>query len=97
MTLLNSNASRAAIIRELQNLARNPSILPGDGIIIYFAGHGTEVLKERQGNGDSPRVQAILSQDANMDDVHPIPDFTLGFLIAAIHEAKGDNIVSYFH
>ena len=87
--LLDHDASRDAIINGLMGLRDNKEIQPGDPILIFYAGHGAEIVEEGTG-----KVQSIISQDYDGISVHPIPDRTIGSLLAQIHAAKGDNIVS---
>jgi len=87
--LLDQGASRDAIINGFMGLRDNKEIQPGDPILIFYAGHGAEIVEEGTG-----KVQSIISQDYDGISVHPIPDRTIGSLLAQIHAAKGDNIVS---
>ncbi|KAF9529617.1 caspase domain-containing protein [Crepidotus variabilis] len=90
--LLDSQATRIAIIKAFENLANNPKIQQGDAILVFFAGHGTIVPFQAEGSVTEERIQSVLPQDFDGQVVHPIPDFTLGELIAAVHREKGDNI-----
>lgn len=86
--LLDQGASRDAIINGFMGLRDNKEIQPGDPILIFYAGHGAEIS---EGTG---KIQSIIPQNHDGIDVHPIPDWTIGSLLAQIHAAKGDNIVS---
>ena len=92
--LLDQHASRNAIIGAFKNLKDNKEIQSGDPILIFYAGHGAEIV-----DGDAKetrKIQAIIPQDHDGITVHPIPDRTVGGLLAEIHKVKGDNIVSRF-
>ena len=90
--LLDQDASRNAIINAFESLRVNDDIRLGDPILIFYAGHGAEIV-----DGDAKetrKIQAIIPQDHDGITVHPIPDRTVGGLLAQIHKVKGDNIVS---
>ena len=90
--LLDKAASRRAIIDEFKRLQDDERIKVGDPILIYFAGHGSEI---QSGEG---KMQAIVPQDycgSLGKEVPAIPDRTIGALIAQIAEKKGDNIVRF--
>jgi len=92
--LLDQAASRNAIIGAFESLKVNDDIQPGDPILIFYAGHGAEIV-----DGDAKetrKIQSIIPQDHDGATVHPIPDRTVGGLLAEIHKVKGDNIVSGF-
>jgi len=93
-SLLNKSASRAAIIEAFIQLQDDKRIKEGDPILIYFAGHGSELSGPESGPGK--RTQAIVPQDYCEEygkQVPAIPDHTIGALVAKIAEKKGDNIV----
>ena len=90
--LLDQDASRNAIIGAFESLRVNDDIQLGDPILIFYAGHGAEIL-----DGDAKetrKIQSIIPQNHDGITVHPIPDRTIGGLLAEIHKVKGDNIVS---
>ena len=93
IVLLDQAASRNAIIKAFLGLKDNAEIQRDDAILIFYAGHGAEILDGAEGR----KIQSIVPRDCNEVDVHPIPDKTIGNLLAQIHEAKGDNIVSSFY
>lgn len=89
-SLLNTDASRRSIIEAFQSLASSPRIKEGDPIVIYFAGHGTELSYE-----DGNTFQAIIPHDFCAGSIYVIPDHVLGRLIEEIAKEKGNNIVSF--
>ena len=89
--LLDQGASRNAIIGGFKSLEGNQEIQTGDPILIFYAGHGAEIV-----DGGGRTIQAIIPQDHDGITVHPIPDRTVGGLLAQIYKVKGDNIVSGF-
>jgi len=96
-SLLNKSASRAAIIEAFIQLRNDERINEGDPILIYFAGHGSELPGPEGGPGK--RTQAIVPQDYCEEygkQVLAIPDHTIGALVAKIAEKKGDNITLIF-
>ena len=98
--LINEAASRLAILEGFRRLANDTRIRHGDPILVYFAGHGSEVHAPQRWESGRPgaKVQCILPHDAYFDSgdemVAPIPDHTLGALLDAISQEKGNNIVS---
>ncbi|KAF9529620.1 caspase domain-containing protein [Crepidotus variabilis] len=92
VALLDGQATRTAILDAFKALANNPKIHQGDAILIFFAGHGTIVPIQAENSALGQRIQSVLPQDFDGQTIHPIPDYTLGDLIAAIHGEKGDNI-----
>ena len=93
-TLLNKEASRAAIIEAFFNLRDDGRIVEGDPIFIYFAGHGSEIASPEGDVGS--KLQALLPQDYCVKDEKYVPaisDRTIGALIVQIAQKKGDNIV----
>jgi len=97
--LTNKAASRSNIISALAGLSTDPRIQPGDPIVFYFAGHGSEIYAPEgwECGGPRERIQVLVPQDycSNADHEIPgIPDRTIGFLLDKIAHSKGDNIVS---
>jgi len=77
----------------------DPRIKIGDGIIIYYAGHGGETDSPPGWEAEGGKTQYILPHDIKTKDendivIQGIPDRTLASLINQIAKAKGDNIVS---
>ena len=97
--LRNAQATRTAIIAEFCALETNTDINPGDPILIYYAGHGGEVIPpaDWEAGGADSKTQMLISHDyrTKVDgrEVYGIPDRTIGVLINRIAKAKGDNIV----
>jgi hypothetical protein len=102
LVLTDSKATRAAIIKALHDLAEDGRIAKGDAILVYYAGHGTELKPPTnwEAGGRDSKIQAIVPYDCTISpkdfqpDVPPIPDHLLENLLSNIAETKGDNIVS---
>ncbi|KDR74065.1 hypothetical protein GALMADRAFT_250798 [Galerina marginata CBS 339.88] len=99
--LLKEKASRSAIIRAFQRLQDDPRIKDGDPIFIFYAGHGSELLSPRPWHtgGAGSKFQVIVPQDYCTRpgrEVHVIPDRTIGALLKAIADKKGNNITVVF-
>ncbi|KAH7337210.1 caspase domain-containing protein [Rhizoctonia solani] len=96
--LLDEQAKRADIIKAFQSLAKpDNGIEHGNPIIIYYAGHGSEIAPPPDWEADEPKVQCIIPQDTNtVDGVIVIPAFTIGALVHRISQEKGDNITLIF-
>lgn len=100
--LTDSKATRAAIIKALRNLAEDDRIAKGDAILVYYAGHGTELNPPTnwEAGGRDSKIQAIVPYDCTVSpedaqpEVPPIPDHFFEVLLSNIAETKGDNIVS---
>ena len=99
--LENELATRAAILENLRSLANDPRIQRQDPIIVYYAGHGSEIEgpPSWEAGGQNANIQATMPYDVYCQSgskmVDPIPDRTLGALLDGISQNKGDNIVSY--
>ncbi|CAE7159374.1 unnamed protein product [Rhizoctonia solani] len=96
--ILDEQAKRADIIKAFQDLAKpDNGINRDDPIVIYYAGHGSEIKPPPDRAANGPQVQCIIPQDTSKDDgVVPIPDFTIGTLVHKISREKGDNITLIF-
>ena len=91
--LLNEEASRSGIIQAFIDLRKDTRIKEGYPILIFYAGHGAEVISpERWETGDT-KIQAIVPHDYPV--VPYLPDRTIGALIDLISGEKGDNIVCH--
>ena len=93
-TLLGESASRAAIINAFLSFRDDGRIEEGDPILIYYAGHGSQIASPEGEVGS--KLQVLLPQDycARREKYVPvITDRTIGALIAQIAQKKGDNIV----
>ncbi|KIJ27950.1 hypothetical protein M422DRAFT_71496 [Sphaerobolus stellatus SS14] len=100
-TLHNKEATRAAIIKALQDLPKDPRIQPDDPILIFFAGHGGEKNPPKEWGFQDNKIQYILPHDIKTQDeannaIHGIPDRTLGTLLNELAKSKGDNISVIF-
>ncbi|KDR74412.1 hypothetical protein GALMADRAFT_250326 [Galerina marginata CBS 339.88] len=99
VTLLeNESATRHAILQGLRDLANDPRIQYGNPIVVFYAGHGSEAAApEWEGGGPNANIQLTVPYDAYCESggevVVPIPDRTLGALLEAIAQQKGNNIV----
>ncbi|PPQ97869.1 hypothetical protein CVT26_013038 [Gymnopilus dilepis] len=98
VVLENQSASRAAILEELRRLANNSDIRPGDPILIYFAGHGSQATAPHgwDAGGLYGYIQLILPYDSYCgpkgQETQPIADRTLGACLDNIAAGKGNNI-----
>jgi hypothetical protein len=93
-TLVNEAATRAAIIDAIKSLSKNSSIHMGDAILIYFAGHGSRAKVPYTSKDSCQYIEVIVPYDMGIDNVPSIPDRTLGALLVALAQVKGDNIVN---
>ena len=93
VTLYNEEATRDAMIKAFQALPKDERIKYGDAVVIFYAGHGSELPAPTTWRLKGA-TQCLLSQDYDKDkEIMPIPDRTVGVLIEDIAKAKGDNIV----
>jgi hypothetical protein len=100
--LRGSEATRTAIISEIEALSLNNKINKGDPILIYYAGHGSSAdtpKSKRWEGGGTGKIQLLIPydssslKDSDADPIHGIPDRTLGVLLSRLADKKGDNIV----
>ncbi|QRW07388.1 ICE-like protease (caspase) p20 domain protein [Ceratobasidium sp. AG-Ba] len=96
-TLYNHEATRNGIIKALKDLASDSRIAEKDPILIYYAGHGTELDAPVGWPTGGQKIQSLVPVDeGNMtsdgEKVTSIPDRTLGSLLDKLAGAKGDNI-----
>lgn len=95
VTLFNEAASREAILSTFRkHFTDNEAIAKGDGIIFFYAGHGTQEYAPNDWGLDGEMVECICPQDLDWDTVHGIPSTTLNALFRELADHKGDNIVS---
>jgi hypothetical protein len=96
--LRNAEATRLAIETEIRNLSSNPAIEENAPILIFYAGHGTEMSA-----GDLPArdgmIQMLLPHDFSCNGSEDeqgqgILDVRLSSLLADLASKKGNNIVS---
>ncbi|KAF8879208.1 caspase domain-containing protein [Gymnopilus junonius] len=95
--LLGREATRLNVIQGFKRLAKDHRIQPGDPIVIFFAGHGGEVLPRNgwEAGGKGSKIQMLVPYDCSSEagqGVPAIPDHTIGALIGQISREKGDNI-----
>jgi Caspase domain len=96
--LRDSEATRAAILHEINALTTDDRIQPGDPILIFYAGLGSTAPIPKGWESGGPTVQLLLPHDYLCENekgqkVHGIPDHTLSVLLGRLASAKGDNIV----
>ena len=96
--LRDSEATRAAILHELNALTTDDRIQHGDPILVFYAGHGSTAPTPKGWESGGPTIQLLLPHDylcekENGQKIHGIPDRTLGVLLERLASAKGDNIV----
>jgi hypothetical protein len=96
--LCNAEATREAIIQAFISLATDPRIHYGDPVLVFYAGHGGEVVAPKEWEASDPRIQLLIPHDfCDVVDgpmVHGIPIHrTLDALLFRIAERCGDNIV----
>ncbi|KZV61919.1 hypothetical protein PENSPDRAFT_739635 [Peniophora sp. CONT] len=93
--LKDKKATSENIVKSLQALCKNPKIGKGDPILIYYAGHGSNILKPPGWPAEGPHIQCLSPHDARVKDgrlVGVILDRTLGALLKCLAGAKGNNI-----
>lgn len=96
--LRDSEATRAAVLREINALTTDDRIQRGDPILIFYAGHGSTAPTPKGWESGGRAIQLILPHDylcvnEKGQKIHGIPDRTLGVLLGRLASAKGDNIV----
>jgi hypothetical protein len=98
--LRNSDATRAAIIDEINAFSLNDEIKMGDPILIYYAGHGgSTVTPSGLVDGSTGKINFLIPYDylgsfpLEVNLKHVIPNRTLGTLLSQLAIKKGDNIV----
>ncbi|KAK7038276.1 caspase domain-containing protein, partial [Favolaschia claudopus] len=97
VSLINQDATRHHILRVFhQHLVENPAIEKDDTIVVYYAGHGSQVEAPRLWPSSDGKVETIVPYDERSeiggDAVHGIPDYTLNVLLGKLASAKGNNI-----
>ena len=96
--LRDSEATRAAILHEINALTTDDRIQRGDPILVFYAGHGSTAPTPKSWESGGPTIQLLLPHDYLCENekgqkVHGIPDRTLGVLLGRLASVKGDNIV----
>ena len=97
-SLRDSEATRAAILHEINVLTTDDRIQRGDPILIFYAGHGSTVATPKGWEDGGPTIQLLLPYDFLCENekgqkIHGIPDRSLCVLLGRLASAKGDNIV----
>jgi Caspase domain len=96
--LTDSKATKGAIEDAfMSHLVNNPSIMTGDSIIIYFAGHGSSsIAPDRWQNRNPLHVEMLCPYDHGMrvrgGRVAGLTDWSVYAMISELSEVKGDNI-----
>ncbi|TFY57466.1 hypothetical protein EVJ58_g7003 [Rhodofomes roseus] len=97
VTLFDEEASRENILSTFkQHFIENGAIAKGDGIVFFFAGHGTQEYAPDDWGLDGDIVECICPQDLDFVEVHGIPSTTLNGLFRELAHIKGDNITAIF-
>ena len=93
--LHNKKATREGIEKAINGLANHDRISVGDPILIYYAGHGSEIDPPEHWNlpYGSRKIQMILPYDYDIGG-QGLLDVTLRELLTRLSDNKGDNIVS---
>ena len=93
--MLDHDASRKNIIDALSQLSKDREINRDDPILIYYAGHGTQLKPPKgwEAGGPGRKIQGICPCDYKKKSVDTIPDRTIGGYLDLICEKKGNNIV----
>ena len=110
--LTNEQATRKEILARFHShFIENPSVLKGDAMVFYFAGHGDQRELEIEtftshASTDKAQtyfVETICPWDEGMQDetipgsqVFGIPDRTISALMQRLAHTKDDNIVCMF-
>lgn len=98
-TLLDKEATRSKIIEAFKALKDDKRIKRGDAIVIFYAGHGSELAIPPGWKAGGAHIQALIPQDAHLfgateNAICAIPDRTIATLLESLVKEKGDNIVS---
>ncbi|KAL0566991.1 hypothetical protein V5O48_015003 [Marasmius crinis-equi] len=93
--LINEEATREKVLDALEGLVNHPAIGTNDPIVIYYAGHGSEV------DMSGGKMQMLLPQDfaqagSPILQGQGITDRRLRHLLTAIAKSKSDNITVIF-
>jgi hypothetical protein len=97
--LENDEAKRTAIIGAIRGLKDSNDIRKDDPILIYYAGHGSEI--EAPPGWGGGQIQMIMPHDfrvaqgneKNLSEVWGLSDRAFGVLIDELADVKGNNIV----
>jgi hypothetical protein len=100
--LRNEEATREAIIDNFMAFKNDERIERDDPILIFYAGHGSEVNAPSDWKGpggrDMPKIQMILPHNfmpttTSDPQQQGIFDYTLSNLLSQVAQEKGNNIV----
>jgi len=91
-TLVNGEATRAAILRNFKEfLVGNPAIPHGSQLLFQFSGHGSQ-MPDNTGTEPDGLDETIVPYNSRTGQVFDIPDKTLAALIERLAEEKGPHI-----
>ncbi|KAG6914882.1 hypothetical protein DXG01_014761 [Tephrocybe rancida] len=104
VVLLDKEATRKNILKALRRLALNRAISNRDPILVYFAGHGSEVqppIFNWPTSNSNRKIQMLLPHDfvsegTRHDQGQGIFDITLSQILSDIATNKSDNITVIF-
>jgi len=97
--LRDSAATAAAIKKGIKAFATDNRIRPGDPILVYYAGHGSQTAAPSQWNeGEDEEIELLIPyyfipRTTNSKHGQGILDRTLSTLLRYVAGTKGDNIV----
>jgi hypothetical protein len=95
--LRDSEATRAAIIYEINAFSLNHKIKEGDPILIYYAGYGGSADTPEGWEAGSNKIEFLIPYDySSLEDdnyTHGISDRVVAALLFHLANKKGDNIV----
>jgi uncharacterized caspase-like protein len=95
-TLVDTAATRDAIMTAINSLSEDDRIQDGDPILIYFAGHGSVSPAPRQWERFCSQTELIVPHDADKAaGKNLIADLQLSQCLSKIAQAKGTNIVGF--
>lgn len=97
--LRNREATRSKIRESIRSLATCDDINPGDPILIYYAGHGTEGNSPKDWPSAGGKIQMLMPCDfvpktTTSESGQGLLDITLSILLDQLSKSKGNNIVS---
>ncbi|KAG6914880.1 hypothetical protein DXG01_014759 [Tephrocybe rancida] len=101
VNLRNEAATRQKMLEALKSLGRYDTIKKTDPILIYYAGHGSEVKAPEDWNTQSGKIQMILPYDFKSEDSRDsagqgIFDIEIAQILRGISQEKSDNITVLF-
>ncbi|KZV61918.1 hypothetical protein PENSPDRAFT_658546 [Peniophora sp. CONT] len=93
--LTNKDATSANIIKSIESIGREKAIRRGDPILIYYAGHGSNIPKPNGWPTASPHIQCLAPHDARVENgivEGVISDRAFGALLKKLADLKGNKI-----